>query len=126
MASIERKKKQRVRAADIICTCISRCSLSLLGTMSRYLIGVFPTPHGNGDHGEQDEQTCCCGCEARKKVCGAGPDRIYEQAAHEVSEALSGAVAQKPDGEYAPQKGVGYPLLKDSVGRDVVYAGSGT
>src|SRR5215218_7879648 len=93
--------------------------------MLRCSIALSPTSCGDSDHSEQNEEACCCCCDARENVCGARPERIHEQAARGVCEGLSGAVAQKPDGEYASQEGFGHPLLKDGVGRDVIDAGSG-
>src|SRR5687768_8112062 len=103
--------------------CFARCLLSLLGTKMWSLICLFPPSYGNGEHGEQNEETCCCGCDACVDVCGARSDCIHEQAARGVSEGFSGAVAQKSDGEYASQESVGHALLQDGVGRDVVDAG---
>src|SRR5215203_3178879 len=119
----ERYKKCMLRSS--IPSCFARCLLSLLDITSRYSIGLFPTSYGIGEHGEQNKETCYSGYDAREEVCGARPDRIHEQAAQGISQGLSGAVAQKPDGEYASQEGFRHPFLQDGVGRNVVDAGSG-
>src|SRR5918998_991584 len=93
--------------------------------MLRSLIGLSQIFCGNSYYSEQNEEACCRCCDASENVCGARPERIHEQAASGVGEGLSCTVAQKPDGEYASQEGFWHPLLKDGVGRDVVYAGSG-
>src|SRR5215211_333713 len=93
--------------------------------MLQHLVGLFPISCWDNDNSEQNEEACCYGCEAREKVCGARTDRVYKHASRGISEGLCGTVAQKSDGEYASQEGVGHPLLEDGVGRNVVYAGGG-